>query len=85
MPERMFDKDSFVREIKTPQDAEQCVDYLAHNERGFRRELMAEGLSHEEEEAAVKEVWANLAKSCQRVGYADSWIVDKVKQFGIKA
>lgn len=82
--ERMFDKDSFTDEITNAADARQCVDYLASNEHNFRKQLRAEGLGYDEVEAAVAEVWGNLAKSCQRVGYADNWVIHKVKQFGIK-
>lgn len=80
--EPMFDKDSFGAEITTPAEAKQCVEYLSGNERNFRKELMDEGLSHEQEEEAVKAVWINLLKSCQRVGYADAMTTAKARQFG---
>lgn len=79
--EPMFDRDSFGAEINTPAEAKQCVEYLSSNERNFRKELMDEGLSHEQENEAVKTVWLNLLKSCQRVGYADTMTTMKAKQF----
>lgn len=81
MEDAMFDRESFKDEITSPADAKQCVEYLSSNERNFRKELMAEGLSHEQEEEAVKAVWMNLLKSCQRVGYADAHTTMKAKQF----
>lgn len=82
--ERMFDKDSFTEEIQNAADAQACVDYLSRNERNFRKELMAEGLSHEQEEQAVKEVWTNLIKSCRRVGFRDEWVDEKARKYGVK-
>jgi len=80
----MFDKDSFLDEVDSPQQARACVDYLALNEHQFRRELANEGLSYDEIEREVRQVWTNLIKSCQRVGYSDSLVRGKAEQYGIK-
>lgn len=77
----MFDKDSFTDEITDAAEAKASVAYLAHNETKFRSELNEEGLSHDEQEAAVKEVWANLVATCRRVKYTDSTIAFKIRQF----
>jgi hypothetical protein len=84
MAERMFDKDSFLDEVDSPGQAEQCVEYLALNEHKFRQELQDEGLSYDEVENELKTVWTNLIKSCQKVGYSDSLIEGKAKRYGIK-
>jgi hypothetical protein len=81
--DRMFDTDSFLDEIQTPEEAKACVDFLTANERIFRRQLMDEGLSHEQEEQEVKAVWTNLIKSCRRVGYKDPWVDEKAKRYGV--
>jgi len=83
MAERMFDQDSFLEEIQTPADARACVDYLAHNEHQFLEELRNEGLSYEERQEALRQVWTNLIKSAQRVGYFDHLLENKAKQFGV--
>lgn len=85
MREPMFDKDSFGEEITSAAEAQSCVTYLAHNERNLRKELMAEGLSHEQEDEEVKTIWTNLLKSCKRVGFSDHITEAKAEQFGIKA
>jgi hypothetical protein len=82
--EPMFDEDSFLDEIDSKEQAAACTDYLAHNEWAFRKELRNQGLSHEEEENKIGQVWTNLVKSCRRVGYSSDRIKQKSEQFGIK-
>lgn len=79
----MFDEDSFTIEITTAEEAKACVDYFARNERNFRKELIARGLSHEEEDARVRDVCTNLVKSCRRVGYRSSWVDEKAERYGL--
>ena len=83
MADRMFDKDSFLDEVDSPAQARACVDYLALNEHKFRTELENEGLSYDEIENELKQVWTNLIHSCQRVGYSDSLVEGKAKKYGI--
>lgn len=80
--ERMFDKDSFQDEIVSPAEAQACVSYLARNETKFRKELSTEGLSYEAIEEEVRQVWLNLLKSCNRVGYRDATVEVKSAQYG---
>lgn len=82
--EPMFDKDSFTDDITNAKEAESAVDYLSRNERNFRKELMAEGLMHEQEDAEVEKVWTNLLKSCKRVGFSDAATEAKSTQYGLK-
>lgn len=79
---RMFDEASFTDEIKTADEARECVTYLSRNERSFRSALMEEGLDHEEEEEEVAKVWKNLIGACKRVGYSDITVTEKSAQFG---
>jgi hypothetical protein len=79
--EPMFDKDSFQEEITTKAEAQSAVAYLSHNERNFRKGLMDEGLTHEQEDAEVALVWGNLLKSCKRVGFSDGVTQAKAEQF----
>lgn len=79
---RMFDEDSFTDEIQTVDDAQECVSYLSSNERNFRRALIDEGISHEEEEESVAKVWRNLIGACERVGFSDIMVTGKKAQFG---
>lgn len=81
--ERMFDRDSFLDEITNKAEAKSCVQYLAHNESQFRRELASEGLSYDEINDEVKAVWKNLLDSCKRVGYSDYITEAKRKQFNL--
>lgn len=81
--DRMFDRESFLDEIKNKADARSCVRYLAHNELNFRKELASEGLSYDEIEDEVKAVWKNLLDSCKRVGYSDYITEAKRKQYNL--
>lgn len=80
--ERMFDTDSFKDEVVDKATAKACVEYLAKNEIGFRKELYDEGLSYEDINEEVKKVWQNLLKACAKVGYSDYITKAKQQQYG---
>jgi len=70
--EKLFDKDSFIDEIKSSSEADSAYKYFAHNLTAYRQELTDEGLSYEDIEKEVRQCWQNLLDSSKRVGYTNS-------------
>ena len=81
--ERMFDADSFAS-LQNESEVKQAVDYLAHNEIGFKSELTSEGLSYEKVQIEVRQIWLSLLKLCDKFKYSNYVTVAKKVFYGIK-
>jgi hypothetical protein len=78
MDDRMFSPDSFD-ELKDVSEVKSAVSYFSHNEIKFRSQLASEGLTHEEIENIVGQLWVKLLKLCKEYKYSD-YIVETKKQ-----
>lgn len=78
MDNRMFSPDSFDG-LKDVSEVKSAVTYFSHNEIKFRDELASEGLTHEEIESTVGQLWTKLLKLCKEYKYSD-YIVEHKKR-----
>lgn len=81
--EHMFDKDSFTDEITSSSEAQAAYSYFAHNLTTFKAQLASEGLSYEQVGERVRQCWANLIQSSQRVGFLNGHLQRMAKLYKV--
>lgn len=83
MVNRLFATDSY-EDIKNASESKSAVKYLSRNEVKFKDELANEGLSYDEIQDEVKNVWLELLKVCDKFKYSDYTVEVKKSYYNTK-